>query len=119
VAAVDAEIFHYGFVRPPRLMQRKNKAFRTIHWGAAQAEQEFQGRPDVFDYGNLSRLAVYDDTPPAVMAGRSPGWLGISSHRWCWRRTRPGTNDQVPSVPFIEQHLPMAARSSARELPSC
>jgi hypothetical protein len=68
VAAVDAEIFHFGFVRPPRLMQRKNKAFRTIHWGAARAEQEFQGRPDVFDYGNLSRLAVYEDSPPAVMA---------------------------------------------------
>ena len=70
VARVDAEIFHYGFVRPPHLMQRKNKAFRTIHWGATQAEREFRDRPAVFDYGNLSRLAEYSDTHPAVMAER-------------------------------------------------
>jgi hypothetical protein len=70
VARVDAEVYHYGFVRPPRLMQRKNKAFRTIHWGAAQAEQEFKDRPPEFDYGNLGRLAVDPDPPPAVMRER-------------------------------------------------
>lgn len=70
VAAVDAEIYHYGFVRPPRLMQRKNQAFRTIHWGAAQAEREFKDRPVEFDYGNLGRLAVDPEPPPAVMRER-------------------------------------------------
>jgi hypothetical protein len=70
VAQVDAEIFHYGFVRPPRLMQRKNKAFQTIHRGAAAAEQQFLDRPDVFDYGNLGRLAEYRDPAPAVMRDR-------------------------------------------------
>lgn len=70
VARVDAEIFHYGFVRPPRLMQRKNKAFRTIHAGAAVAEEQFRDRPELFDYGNLGRLAEYHDPPPAVMLER-------------------------------------------------
>ena len=70
VARVDAEIFHYGFVRPPRLMQKKNKAFRTIHWGAAAAEEQFRDRPETFDYGNLGRLARYTGTAPAVMEKR-------------------------------------------------
>lgn len=70
VADVDAEIFHYGFVRPPHLMQRKNRAFKTIHWGATRAEEEFRDRPPTFDYGNLGRLAVHDDPPPAVMRER-------------------------------------------------
>jgi hypothetical protein len=67
VAQVDADIFHYGFVRPPHIMQKKNKAFRTIHWGSKQAEEEFKSRAVTFDYGDMSKLAEYKDTPPAVM----------------------------------------------------
>ena len=71
VAAVDAEIYHYGFVRPPRLMQRKNKAFRTIHWGAAQAEQEFQGPPRRLRLRQPRAGSRWTrSTPPAVMGER-------------------------------------------------
>lgn len=67
VAKVDACIFHYGFVRPPQLMQKKNKAFRTIHWGAEAAEEQFKVRPAEFDYGDMSRVQEYQESPPAVM----------------------------------------------------
>lgn len=67
VAQVDADIFHYGFVRPPHVMQKKNKAFRTIHWGAKQAEEEFKTRNIIFDYGDMSQTTEYKDAPPAVM----------------------------------------------------
>jgi glycosyltransferase involved in cell wall biosynthesis len=69
VAEVDAEIFHYGWVRPPRVMQNKIKAFRTNHRGhASVAAQEAKHHFDRnFDYGNLARYTTYSGTHPAVM----------------------------------------------------
>ena len=69
VAEVDAEIFHYGWVRPPRVMQNKIKAFSTNHRGREKvAEQEAAHHFDrVFDYGNISKCTPYKGTHPAVM----------------------------------------------------
>jgi hypothetical protein len=69
VAHVDAEIFHYGWVRPPRLMQNKIKAFNTNHRGRESVEkQEAMHHFDqVFDYGNLNKYTRYEGTHPAVM----------------------------------------------------
>jgi len=69
VADVDAEIYHYGWVRPPGVMQNKIKAFKVNHRGkesvaAMEAARHFDR---VFDYGNLSRLSTYEGTHPQVM----------------------------------------------------
>ena len=69
-ADVDAEIYHYGWVRPPHLMQNKRKALHSIHWGNRQADERFKTQPDEFDYGPLDRLAVFEDTHPAVMSDK-------------------------------------------------
>lgn len=67
VARVDAYIYHYGFVRPPRLMQKKRKAFNTIHWGETKTQEKFKDDQDLYDYGDLSKLEVFSETHPAVM----------------------------------------------------
>ena len=69
VANVDAEIFHYGWVRPPRLMQNKIKAFSINHRGRESVEkQEALHHFDrIFDYGNLDKYTRYDGSHPAVM----------------------------------------------------
>jgi hypothetical protein len=69
VADVDAEIFHYGWVRPPRLMQNKIKAFSINHRGRESVEkQEALHHFDrIFDYGNLGKYTRYDGSHPAVM----------------------------------------------------
>ena len=69
VADVDAEIFHYGWVRPPRVMQNKIKAFSINHRGRESVEKlEATHHFDrVFDYGNLSKYSRYEGTHPAVM----------------------------------------------------
>lgn len=67
VATVDACIFHYGWVRPPHFMQRKRKAFLTIHNGAEVANDICKSHAPDFDYGDLSKLPVYQRTHPAVM----------------------------------------------------
>lgn len=70
VAKVDARIFHYGWARPPHLMQKKNKAMNTTHHGRDGAEEEFRHAHDEFDYGPLNRLDIFKDTHPAVMKKR-------------------------------------------------
>jgi hypothetical protein len=67
VAKVDAEIYHYGWVRPPHLMANKTRALNTVHWGARRAEERYRRMPKQFDYGPLNRLAVFTGTHPRVM----------------------------------------------------
>ncbi len=70
VAPVEAEVFHYGYVRAPRLMQRRNLAIEANYWGRKRAERMLQNEPPVFDYGSLEKLPVYTGTYPAVMQDR-------------------------------------------------
>jgi hypothetical protein len=70
VASVDARIFHYGWVRPPRLMQNKNRALNTLHWGRKRAEAVFSVISSEFDYGPMDRVAIYEGSHPAVMRER-------------------------------------------------
>jgi hypothetical protein len=67
VAAVDAHIYHYGWVRPPRYMQAKRQAFDTNHKGSKRAKELYKNAPKEFDYGPLNILKVFNDTHPAVM----------------------------------------------------
>ena len=66
-AHANAEIFHYGWVRPPRYMQSKTKAFNTLHWGKQRAEDHYRSAPTEFDYGPLNKLPKYTGTHPQVM----------------------------------------------------
>jgi len=67
VARVDAYVYHYGWVRPPRLMQRKKKALDTIHKGQSAANKLHDTQASQFDYGPLQKLPQFTGTHPTVM----------------------------------------------------
>jgi len=69
VADVDAEIFHYGWVRPPRVMQNKIKVFSMNHQGREKIEKQIADHKydRIYDYGNISKVSTYKGTHPAVM----------------------------------------------------
>jgi len=67
VVALDAYIYHYGWVRPPELMRKKNKTLQTIHKGQAKVEEMEKQRLLEFDYGPLCLLPEFKGTHPAVM----------------------------------------------------
>ncbi len=67
VVEVGASIYHYGWVRPPVLMQNKSKSLDTIHKGKPAADKEYIEKPGYFDYGPLGRLKRFGDTHPEVM----------------------------------------------------
>jgi len=69
VAFSGARIFHYGWVRPPELMNNKIKSFSINHRGVKKVDEMdkkelFKG---YFDYGNISKIPRYTGTHPAVM----------------------------------------------------
>ncbi len=68
VVETDARVYHYGWVRPPHLMQSKKKVHDSIHHGVSQAERAYQLLPHEFDYGPLGRIPRFKGTHPAVMA---------------------------------------------------
>ena len=68
VAPLEAYIYHYGWVRPPKYMQSKKKALDSIHKGDKTAESLYKERDADFDYGPLRNMLKFKETHPAVMA---------------------------------------------------
>lgn len=67
VAEVNASVYHYGWVRPPELMQKKRVSFETHKQGIEKAISIFEAEPEVFNYGNLGKLKTFKETHPQVM----------------------------------------------------
>lgn len=66
VAIAGAEVYHYGWVRPPGLMQKKRFTFET-HFKGEKAIEIFKDEPDIFNYGDLSKLNIFKETHPKAM----------------------------------------------------
>jgi hypothetical protein len=67
VVPVDAHIYHYGWVRPPGLMQSKKKEQDSMHHGKEKINREYKTRSDVFDFGALGNLPLFKGSHPRVM----------------------------------------------------
>lgn len=67
VAKVEAEIYHYGWVRPPHFMQNKRRALDSVHWGLKRATKYYDKSSKEFDYGPMNLLATFKGTHPEVM----------------------------------------------------
>jgi glycosyltransferase involved in cell wall biosynthesis len=84
VILIPAEVYHYGWVRNPLRMKRKRIAHDSLHHDNDWIEREYQGdeKETPFEYGSLENLAVYDETPPAVMKERiaSKDWSTNEHH---------------------------------------
>jgi hypothetical protein len=69
VKLIDAWIYHYGWVKDPRLMQRKiynwYKFYKEETWVNSNVIQEQE-----FDYGGINSLELFKETHPKVMQPR-------------------------------------------------
>ena len=67
VVPIDAYIYHYGWVRPPRVQQRKLSTFHRLYhsdeWVKTHTPQN-----EAYDYSNIDMLQPFAGTHPAVMA---------------------------------------------------
>ncbi len=65
VKAIDVNVYHYGYVRPPKMMTVKRKTSSdTYH---AKESNEGKALEDVYDYGPLSKIAKFKGEHPPIM----------------------------------------------------
>lgn len=64
---IHADIFHYGYVRPPEMMTMKSKSSSTSYHGKEKSAERLKDLPIAWDYGPLNRIPVFKDTHPKVM----------------------------------------------------
>lgn len=90
VALAGARVFHYGWVRPPRRMTRKSRAFLTIHRGEQDALQIVPNLDTDFNFGMLHGRRPFTGTHPAVMRERiaAKDWTVAASRSSVQRHDR-------------------------------
>lgn len=98
VAEVDAYIYHYGWVRPPRYMQSKKKALDSIHKGDQKANELYKEAEEEFDYGPLKKMEKFDGTHPKVMQEKMKDFS--------WGDQLNYTNNIVPDRPKFKHEKP-------------
>ena len=65
---IDAEIYHYGWVRPPQVMYTKNVGFQQLYHDDEEVKRRSHSPRTIYnDLGNLKR---FTETHPAVMKER-------------------------------------------------
>lgn len=69
VKAIDAFIYHYGWVKPPKAQQEKQKNFNKL-WHDDNWMKENIKDQEEFDYSLIDVLAPFKDSHPVVMQER-------------------------------------------------
>lgn len=69
VKAINAYIYHYGWVKHPKAQQEKAKSFNKL-WHNDDWMQEHIPDVNEFDYSQIDGLRLFADTHPAVMKKR-------------------------------------------------
>ena len=71
VAEVNAEIYHYGWVRHPKYMQQKIESVKQFYAGISEAEAVQKAGEDEFNYGaQYDALSKFEGTHPKLMHAR-------------------------------------------------
>ena len=69
VKPIDAYVYHYGWVKDPFAMQRKQEDFNKLWHDEKWIEENVQ-KADKFDYSNIDSLSLFTETHPKVMLER-------------------------------------------------
>lgn len=69
VKPIDAEIYHYGWVKPPVLQQAKRRSFDKL-WHDDEWVEKHNASGENFDYSNVDSLSLFKGTHPQVMLDR-------------------------------------------------
>lgn len=75
VIAIDAYIYHYGWVKDPRAMQRKQEDFNKL-WHNDDWVEKNVAKAEEFDYSQIDALSHFEGEHPQVMQQR------IASKNW-------------------------------------
>ncbi|MFC1650931.1 glycosyltransferase [Candidatus Latescibacterota bacterium] len=105
VAPADAEIFHYGWVRPPVQMMKKQIALSSVHHEKDWVDKRYPDEKADFKYGSLKTCRSFTGTHPEVMNER------IESMSWEIKPGKPNKKDHkhdrfwVRVLTFLENKI--------------
>lgn len=92
VKELDVYVYHYGYVRPPVMMTKKRKVSSTSYHG--DSAKEASSVPDLYDYGPLNKITVFNGTHPKTM------------HLWMekfdWKNQLQYTGKRNPNRPILK-----------------
>jgi hypothetical protein len=69
VKAIDAYIYHYGWVKPPQKMTEKLRGL-SFFWHTDQELDQQQPANEPFDYSGIDSLTLFEGTHPKVIKAR-------------------------------------------------
>jgi hypothetical protein len=69
VKQIEAEIYHYGWVKPPVNMQAKQLTFQKL-WHSDEWVKKNVSESEEFDYSGIDQLSIFSGTHPEVMKER-------------------------------------------------
>ena len=69
VAAINASIYHYGWVKSPEQMRKKQKE-SSVFWHDDSQMEKIISSPDYYDFSGFDSLEKFTDTHPIVMKER-------------------------------------------------
>jgi len=69
VKKIDACVYHYGWVKPPKAQQAKQESFHKM-WHNDEWMKKNIAAVDEFDYSIVDSLELFKDTHPEVMKKR-------------------------------------------------
>lgn len=67
VVELKAEVYHYGYARPPYIMAGKRKQTHVTYRGTDKSVAEAEAMAPNYDYGPMNRIPLFKGTHPAVM----------------------------------------------------
>jgi hypothetical protein len=107
VAMAGAEIYHYGWVRPPVIMQEKRRQMELAYHVSGEVEALLSRRPHFFDYGPLNRLARFTGAHPEVMREwiAKMDWQGQLDYEGKSKARFPHDRFKYRLLTFLEQKL--------------
>jgi hypothetical protein len=97
VKKIDAFIYHYGWVKPPKAQQEKQKNFHKM-WHDDEWMKKNISQADEFDYSKIDYLIPFTENHPAVMLKR------VNELNWEFKydKTKIKSTFKIKFLVFIE-----------------
>ena len=105
VVPAGAGIYHYGWVRPPVRMMKKQIALSSVHHDGEWVKNRYPDAEKDFDFGSLKTCRRFTGTHPAVMQER------IAAMNWTVKPGKPNKKDHrhdrlsVRLLTFLENRI--------------
>ena len=105
VKAIDAAIYHYGWVKPPEAQQAKQQTFHKL-WHTDEWMKQNIREVDKFDYSIIDSAAHFTGTHPDLMQAR----IDRMNWKFSFDPTQKKMSFKIKLLMFIEKKIWMENR---------